>query len=87
MMNPLAERIIDMSKAKYVYVVKDTDKGKLWRRYFTSMKKAKRFAESNLSARGYREHVRVEGDNYLAFVTANKGDQWSMYYINREFMA
>lgn len=85
MMNHLAERIIDMSK--YVYVVKDTDKTKLWRRYFTSMKKAKRFAESNLSARGYREHVRVEGGTYLAFVTANKGDQWSMYYINREFMA
>jgi hypothetical protein len=85
MMNHLAERIIDMSK--YVYVVKDTDKTKLARWYFTSMKKAKRFAESNLSARGYREHVRVEGDNYLAFVTANKGTDWSMYYINREFMA
>jgi hypothetical protein len=85
MMNHLAERIIDMSK--YVYVVKDTDKTKLARWYFTSMKKAKQFAESNLSARGYREHVRVEGDNYLAFVTANKGAEWSMYYINREFMA
>ena len=73
--------------SKYVYVVKDTDKTKLARWYFTSMKKAKQFAESNLSARGYREHVRVEGDNYLAFVTANKGADWSMYYINREFLA
>ena len=85
MMNHLAERIIDMSK--YVYVVKDTDKTKLARWYFTSMKKAKQFAESNLSARGYREHVRVEGDNYLAFVTANKGAEWSMYYINREWLS
>ena len=85
MMSHLAERIIDMSK--YIYVVKDTDKTKLARWYFTSMKKAKQFAESNLSASGYREHVRVEGDRYLAFVTANKGDQWRMYFINREFMA
>ena len=85
MMNPLAERIIDMSK--YVYVVKDTDKTKLARWYFTSMKKAKRFAESNLSASGYREQLRHEGDRYIAFVTANKGDQWRMYFINREFMA
>ena len=73
--------------SKYVYVVKDTDKTKLARWYFTSMKKAKQFAESNLSARGYREHVRVEGDNYLAFVTANKGAEWSMYYINREWLS
>ena len=72
---------------KYVYVVKNTEKTKLARWYFTSMKKAKRFAESNLSVHGYREHVRHEGDNYLAFVTANKGDQWRMYFINREFMA
>lgn len=85
MMNHLAERIIDMSK--YVYVVKDTDKTKLARWYFTSMKKAKQFAESNLSASGYREQVRHEGDRYIAFVTANKGDQWRMFFINREFMA
>jgi hypothetical protein len=86
MMNHLAERIIDMSKAKYVYVVKDTDKTKLWRRYFTSFKKAKQFAESYLSASGYREHVRHEGDKYLAFVTANKGPEWRMYFINREWL-
>ena len=85
MMNHLAERIIDMSK--YVYVVKDTDKTKLARWYFTSMKKAKRFAESNLSASGYREQLRHEGDRYIAFVTANKGDQWRMYFINREWLA
>ena len=83
----MVERNIDMPKAKYVYVVKDTDKTKLARWYFTSMKKAKRFAESNLSASGYREQVRHEGDRYIAFVTANKGDQWRMYFINREFMA
>jgi hypothetical protein len=85
-MNHLAERNIDMSKAKYVYVVKDTDKTKLARWYFTSFKKAMRFAESYLSVQGYNEHVRHEGDKYLGFVTANKGEDWRMYFINREFM-
>ena len=73
--------------SKYVYVVKDTDKTKLARWYFTSFKKAKQFAESYLSVHGYREQVRHDGDKYFAFVTANKGDQWRMYNINREWLA
>jgi len=76
-----------MAKAKYIYVVKDTDKTKLARWYFTSMKKAKQFAESYLAVHGYREQVRHEGDTYLAFVTANKGDEWRMYFINREWLS
>jgi len=87
MMNHLAERIIDMSKAKYVYVVRNTDKTSLARWYFTSMKKAKQFTESYLSAHGYREDVRHEGGKYIAFVTAHKGADWRMFYINREFLA
>ncbi len=76
-----------MAKSKYVYVMKDTDKTKLARWYFTSMKKAKQFAESYLAVHGYSEQVRLEGDHYLAFVTANKGDQWRMYFITREWMS
>jgi len=76
-----------MSKARYVYVMRDTDRTKLARWNFTSMKKAKRFAESFLSASGYREQVRHEGDRHIAFVTAHKGDEWRMYFINREFLA
>ena len=87
MMNHLAKRSIDMSKSKYVYVMKQSGKGNLQRWYFTSMKKAKQFTESYLSAHGYREDVRHEGGKYIAFVTAHKGADWRMFYINREFLA
>ena len=77
-----------MSKAKYVYVMKDTDKTSLQRWYFTSMKKAKEFAEMYLYVSGYTDKVRHEGNGYHAFVTANKekSTQWRMYFITREFL-
>ena len=78
-----------MSKAKYVYVMKQTGKGNLQRWYFTSMKKAKEFAEMYLHVSGYREKLRHEGGVYHAFVTANKekSTEWRMYFITREFLS
>lgn len=77
-----------MAKSKYVYVMKQSGKGNLQRWYFTSMKKAKKFAETYLHVSGYTDKVRHEGGGYHAFVTANKENstQWRMYFITREWL-
>jgi hypothetical protein len=75
--------------SKYVYVMKESGDENPARWYFTSMKKAKRFAQRLLATDAYSERLRFEDKTYHCFVTANKSDstEWRMYFIVREFMA
>jgi len=78
-----------MAKAKYVYVMKQSDTDNPARWFFTSMKKAKLHAQMLLAADDYHEKLRFDGGVYHCFVTANKGEslQWRMYFITREWMS
>ena len=68
-----------------VYVMKLAGNNSDTRRwYFTSLAKGKAFAQAYLRGQKYTEHVRIEGCRYHAFVTANRGDDWKMYFIYRE---
>jgi len=70
---------------KNVYVMKQAgDNSDTRRWYFTSLAKGKAFAQAYLSGQNYTEKLRIEGCRYHAFVTANHGDEWKMYFIYRE---
>lgn len=77
-----------MDKAKYVYVMKETGDENPARWFFTSMKKAKQYAQMLLAADDYAGKLRFEGGRYHAFVTANKENstEWRMYFITREWL-
>ena len=78
-----------MAKSKYVYVMKQTGTDTPARWFFTSMKKAKRYAQMLLAADDYSFKVRFEGKTFHCFVTANKENstEWRMYFITREWLS
>lgn len=78
-----------MAKAKYVYVMKQSGTDNPARWFFTSMKKAKQYAQMLLAADDYADKLRFEGKTFHCFVTANKSDstEWRMYFITREWLS